>query len=92
MITLTVRQVCRDYDSWRPDFDAGAPGRAADGCRWERVYRAVDDPDAVAVVMEWRSAEAAQGYLSALLGQEHPEHEAVQWPPTVAFGEPVDPG
>ena len=48
-----------DYDTWRPMFDQDGP-RAREKASVLRVFRGVDDPDHVFVVLEFESVEDAQ--------------------------------
>jgi hypothetical protein len=47
-----------DYDTWRPMFDQDRP-RAREKASVQRVFRGVEDPDHVFVVLEFESVEDA---------------------------------
>jgi hypothetical protein len=48
-----------DYDTWRPMFDQDVP-RAREQARVQRVFRGVDDPNHVFIVLEFDDVEQAQ--------------------------------
>ena len=48
-----------DYDTWRPMFDQDLP-RARESSKKQRVFRAVDDPNHVFIVLEFESVDDAQ--------------------------------
>ena len=48
-----------DYDTWRPMFDQDLP-RARESSKNQRVFRAVDDPNHVFIVLEFESVDDAQ--------------------------------
>lgn len=48
-----------DYDAWRPMFDQDRP-KAREKAIVQRVFRGVDDPNHVFVLLEFESAEDAQ--------------------------------
>jgi len=48
-----------DYDAWRPMFDQDRP-RAREKAMVQRVFRDVEDPDHVFVVLEFESLQDAQ--------------------------------
>jgi len=48
-----------DYDAWRPMFDQDRP-RAREKATVQRVFRGVDDPDHVFIVLEFASVDDAQ--------------------------------
>ena len=48
-----------DYDTWRPMFDQDRP-RAREHATVQRVFRGVDDPNHVFIVLEFESVDDAQ--------------------------------
>lgn len=74
MIYLNVRQNVTDYDQWRAAFDAHSSSRRAAGATGKRqIYRDVEDPNIVTLILEWDDAERAARFL------EDPEmNEAMQ--------------
>jgi len=48
-----------DYDAWRPMFDQDRP-RAREKATVQRVFRGVDDPNHVFIVLEFASVDDAQ--------------------------------
>jgi hypothetical protein len=48
-----------DYDSWRPMFDQDRP-RAREKAKVQRVFRGVEDPSHVFIVLEFESVDDAQ--------------------------------
>jgi hypothetical protein len=60
MVYLNVRHTVADYAKWRPFFDEDATRRKANGATGvEQVYRDVDNPGIITLVMEWDKAENA---------------------------------
>ena len=55
-----------DYDAWRPMFDQDGP-RAREKAKLERVFRGVEDPDHVFIVLEFDSVGDAQEARRRLL-------------------------
>ena len=55
-----------DYDAWRPMFDQDRP-RAREKARTQRVFRGVEDPDHVFIVLEFDSVDDAQEARRRLL-------------------------
>lgn len=89
MITVIVQHQVEDYDAWRPLFDGHGTVRREHECSSERVYRAVDDPNHIAVVMEYPTAEAAEGLLADPSLSEAMSRGGVIGAPTVTFGDEV---
>ena len=48
-----------DYDAWRPMFDQDRP-QAREKARVQRIFRKVDDPGHVFILLEFDSVEDAQ--------------------------------
>src|SRR5262249_18406980 len=84
---LIVEHPVENYDTWRPVFDEHGTSRLAHGCQSERVYRAVDDPNATIVVMEYPSREDAEAFLADPSLREAMGRAGVLAPPTITFGE-----
>ena len=65
MVYLNVRHTVADYKKWRPFFDQDdARRRAAGATGKHQVYRDVDNPNTITIVMEWDSAARAQKFAS----------------------------
>jgi hypothetical protein len=48
-----------DYDAWRPMFDQDRP-RAREKAKVQRVFRGVEDPNHVFILLEFGSVDDAQ--------------------------------
>ena len=64
MTTLIVAHDVADYDAWRPVFDEHGTVRKEHGCSEERVYRAVDAPNSVLVVMTYPSRADIDAFVA----------------------------
>ena len=64
MVYICMRYAVADYAAWRGVFDANVSTRLAAGCTGTtNVYRDVDEPNTVTLVMEWDSAENARKFM-----------------------------
>jgi heme-degrading monooxygenase HmoA len=71
-----------DYDAWKQMFDSDPAGRAQSG-KGHRVYRSVDNPNAVFVAVEFNSAEDAKAFRERLLASGALANLTVKTEPTV---------
>jgi hypothetical protein len=55
---IITRIQVRDYETWRPMFDQDRP-QAREKAKAQRVFRGVDDPNEIFIVLEFESTEAA---------------------------------
>ena len=63
MIYLNVRHTVADHAKWREGFDAHEAARRAAGATGvQQVYRDLESPGAITVVMEWDNAEKARQF------------------------------
>jgi heme-degrading monooxygenase HmoA len=63
MVYVSVKQTVKDYGVWRPFFDNDAARRkAGGGTGSNQIYRDVDKPNDVTVILEWDSKENAQKF------------------------------
>jgi len=61
---LVMQQKVRDYDDWKPVFDAGQSLRAKHGCRGHEVFRSDDDPNDLTLMLDFPSREAGEAFLA----------------------------
>jgi len=65
MVYVSLRLNVESYDKWRAGFDANDSFRRAGGSTGvNQVYRDVDNPNAVSLVLEWEDAEKALAFLN----------------------------
>ena len=67
MAFMLTRIHIGDYDVWKPLFDQDAP-RAREAAKGYRVFRSVDDPGEVFILVEFESQEDAEVARERLLG------------------------
>ena len=67
MAFMLTRIHVGDYDVWKLLFDQDAP-RAREAAKGYRVFRSVDDPGEVFILVEFESQEDAEGARERLLG------------------------
>jgi hypothetical protein len=65
MSTIFVRRPVADYDVWRPGFDSHQKTRQEYGLVDVRVYRSVDDPNDVTIVLTTDDVARAQEFIAS---------------------------
>ena len=71
-----------DYDAWKPMFDKDAPG-ARQAARGYRIFRSVEDPGEVFILVEFASAEDASEGRDRILASGVLDRFADKTGPTV---------
>ncbi len=61
-----VRLTVHDFDSWKPVMDNYAEMRREAGSLSTRIFRSVDEPNEVGVIVEWESLEKARDFYDSL--------------------------
>jgi heme-degrading monooxygenase HmoA len=90
-LIILVRHRVRDFASWKPVFDEqGGIVRTKHGATGHRLYRSLDDPNDVVVLVEFPSEERAGSFLADPALKEEMEQAGVQGEPTVILCEEVD--
>ena len=56
----------RDYDAWKRTFDSDPLGREENGVRRYRIVRPTDDPNYVAVDLDFDTAEEAEAFRASI--------------------------
>ena len=65
MVYIHLRLNVTDYDKWRAGFDAQESNRMSAGSTGiNQLYRDVENPNNVTLIMEWDEAVNAQAYLN----------------------------
>jgi hypothetical protein len=65
MVYLQVNHTVADYAKWRVGFDANEAARRAAGATGVmQVYRGVENPNAITIIMEWDKAENARAFFA----------------------------
>ena len=88
MIVAAARHPVADFDRWKAGFHAYPP--TANGARFARVNRSVEDPNIVLVVMGFESVEAAQGFVESPELAAKMEEAGVSGPPRIEIYEEVE--
>ena len=71
-----------NYDAWKPNFDADGPGARRDA-KAHRLFRNVDDPNEVFILVEFASANEAKAGRERLLNSGVLDRFDDKSPPTV---------
>lgn len=66
MPTLRIEHSVSDFDAWKEPFDRDPLGRERSGVRSYRVQRPIDDPNYVAVDLDFDTTAHAQTFLDEL--------------------------
>ncbi len=76
MHVLQIEYPVHDYGAWKAAFDRDLLDREGSGVRRYRVLRPSDDPNYVAIDLEFENASEAEAYLAALQRQFYSSREA----------------
>jgi hypothetical protein len=66
MAFFLTRLKVGDYDAWKPMFDEDGPG-ARRSAKGHRIFRSVDDPGVVFILVEFDSSDDAKAGRARLL-------------------------
>jgi len=83
MAVLMTRVQVGDYDKWKSMFDQDPPGARAKA-KGHRVFRLVEDPNEVQVVVEFETTQDAAAARENLLASGVLDRVTVTVPPTLA--------
>ncbi|MBI3909768.1 MAG: antibiotic biosynthesis monooxygenase [Armatimonadetes bacterium] len=62
---VLVRHKVEDYTRWQPVFDENTPLRQARGSKGGYVFRNIDNPSEVIVLLEWENLEKARHFMQS---------------------------
>jgi hypothetical protein len=61
---LVMQHTVRDYDDWKPVFDANEPVRTRHGCTGHEIYRGDDDANDLTIMLDFPSREAGEAFIA----------------------------
>jgi heme-degrading monooxygenase HmoA len=86
MINVSIRHTIADYAKWHAGFDAHEAARRAAGATGvNQVYRDVENPNQITVMLEWDNAENARKFASDPALKEVMQAAGVTSAPEVYF-------
>jgi heme-degrading monooxygenase HmoA len=86
MSYLSIRHTIADYAKWHAGFDANEAARRAAGATGvNQVYRDVENPNQITVMLEWNTAENARNFASDPALKEAMNDAGVTSTPEVRF-------
>lgn len=84
MIVIVQHRV-RDFDAWRPVFEEHQPVREQYGCTGHLLYRGLDDPNELTIIMQYPSRQEAEGFANDPSLREAMERGGVESEPRVTM-------
>ena len=76
-----MQQTVRDYDDWKPVFDAGESVRTKHGFTGHVIYRGDDDANDLTIMLGFPSREAGDAFLADPELKERMAEAGVTAPP-----------
>jgi hypothetical protein len=64
MTTTIMTHEVKNFTEWKKVFDAGEPLRQHSGVTINGVYRSVDNPNHITIIMESPDSRVVQGFLT----------------------------
>jgi heme-degrading monooxygenase HmoA len=89
MTTMLIKHHVKDYKAWRKGFDSFQDFRSAQGSLGSKVYRDVDDPSGITVLLTWDKLDNAKKYAQSPELKSAMEKAGVDVKPMVSFLEAV---
>lgn len=65
MATMFVRQPIPNYEQWKAVFDTMEPARKEYGLTVKGIYRLVDDPNVIFLVLDCENLERAKAFAKS---------------------------
>jgi heme-degrading monooxygenase HmoA len=85
MVLFTVRVKVADYAKWKAVFDESQSIRRAAGSTGvNHIYRDVDDPNTLTIMMEWDTADKARAFMNDPALRERQQRAGALGPPAVS--------
>jgi quinol monooxygenase YgiN len=85
-----VQHHVRDFETWQPAFEDNRPFREQYGCISHQLYRGLDDPNDVTIVMRYTSRERAEALLRDPRLKEVMDRAGVDSEPRITLLEEIE--
>jgi quinol monooxygenase YgiN len=86
MVYVNIRATVPDYTKWRTAFDSFATLRKDTGATGvNQIYRDVENPSTVTLIMEWNNIEKARSHLADPKTKEAMQNAGITGSPEVRF-------
>ena len=83
MAHLLIHHTVEDYSKWKPVFDAHSYARSETGSKGGKVFRSVNNPNELFVLLEWDSVENAQKFAFSINIKEVMKNAGVLGTPSI---------
>lgn len=90
MMHTIMRLKAKDYDKWKPVFDANSPARKAKGEKGGRLFHNVDDRSEVIIYLRWDTEENARKFFASEDLKNKMQEAGVSDKPDIYFLEEVE--
>ena len=90
MVHVVVRHEIEDYAKWKKEFDEGSADRKAAASQGGAIYRTVDNPNKIAVALDWDILENTQKFTNSDEIKQAMEKAGVIGAPQIIFSEKSD--
>ena len=62
---LLIRHTVATFKKWKTVFDAHGPTRKAHGCAGGHLFRSVDNPNELVILLRWSDLEGARRFAAS---------------------------
>lgn len=66
MVTIIDTHEVKDFNTWKQSFDSGAEIRSRAGVTLKNLFRHIDNPNRVTVIIEMSDVLSAQAFIANL--------------------------
>jgi hypothetical protein len=90
MAYMIVKHKVKDYNRWKPAFDAHATVRANGGSKGGRLFKSSDNPNELTIIWKWDTIENARKFASSPDLEKVMREAGVIGKPEIYFMEEVE--
>lgn len=90
MVHVLVKHKVKDYDKWKSIFDGNSDLRKAGGEKGSRLFRQVDKPNDLVIIIEWDTIENAKKFYESEDLKKVMKDAGVMMKPYIYFIEEVE--
>ncbi|WP_340820309.1 hypothetical protein [Methanolobus sp. WCC4] len=90
MVYVLIRHVVEDFSKWKPGFDEHGSTRKTSGSKGGMLFRTSDDPNSLAILLEWDTIENARKFTGSAELKQKMEEVGVISKPEIIFLDKIE--
>jgi len=90
MVYVVIKHKVKEYSRWKPIFDENGSARRKAGCKGGQLFRSLDEPNDLCILLEWDKKEDATEFYESEDLKKTMQQAGVTGKPEIYFLEKIE--